>query len=582
MKKYRLLAVLVGALVFLAACNQPGTTTPQQFSFTDVADAAPGAVVTSNAVTLRGFSGATQATVTAGGQLIVNGTAAGDAATVRNDDRLAVRVTASETPGESVTVTVRVGTVSDTFTVTTAEGDEPEPGAITFTPVVNAEPDTLVTSAPYVVAELDAPATATVDGDGDPVLIVNGDEAGAAASVEVDNDDELQVRLTSSPDFATARTATVTIGERTGTFTVTTRAETTDPGELEVCAADDEVITMDPSLEAAFREQFDFTAEEITCGDVNTITTFGLGASSDAPGGVTSLVGIQHFAALTTLDAQWNEIDDIAPVALLPGLERLVLDKNPVTDLTPITGHPNLTIFEAWDVGPVRDDGTDGLTDLAVLATIPSLEEVYISENAIDDLTPLASLPELRVLFANANEITDISPLAGLTNLQVLRLSGNMISDGSALAGLTNLAWLELTMNMLDDADLAPLASDTFANLFVVMLDENYFTADGVGALLDNTNFPAAEGAPGLPSYRQQPEEATVSFSFNCMTSAEADTLAAAFAAALVEVPAGNDVQRLPENPDGCGVGPAGLTAFQIQQIHQDNVQKLRETDRIR
>src|SRR5690606_25307684 len=225
---------------------------------------------------------------------------------------------------------------------------------------------------------------------------------------------------------------------------------------------------------------------------------------------------------------------------------------------------------------------TDGLTDLAVLATIPSLEEVYISENAIDDLTPLASLPELRVLFANANEITDISPLAGLTNLQVLRLRGNMISDGSALAGLTNLAWLELTMNMLDDADLAPLASDTFANLFVVMLDENYFTADGVGALLDNTNFPAAEGAPGLPSYRQQPEEATVSFSFNCMTSAEADTLAAAFAAALVEVPAGNDVQRLPENPDGCGVGPAGLTAFQIQQIHQDNVQKLRETDRIR
>lgn len=585
MKKYRILAILVGALVFLAACTEPGTTSPQQFSFTDVTDAEPGAVVTSNAVTLSGFTGTPAASVTEGGELIVNGTAAGDAATVRNGDRVAVRVTASETPGESVTVTVRVGTISDDFTVTTATDGEPEPGAITFTPVVGAEPNAVVTSAPYVVAELDAPATATVTGDGDPVLILNGDVDGAATSVEVENGDELQVRLTASPDFSTGRTATVTIGEREGTFTVTTRADTVDPGDLEVCTEPDEVITMDPSLEANFRETFNFTDEEITCSDVNTRTFYGLGGSSAAPGDVTSLVGIQHFAALTTLDAQWNLIEDITPVMLLPNLERLVLDKNPVTDLTPLTGHPSLKIFEAWDIGPER--GERDFSDISVLATIPTLEQLYLSDNAITDLTPLAGLTDMRVLFLIANDITDISPLAGLTNLQLLRLGANMLSDGAAvgttLEGLTELAWLELNNNMLDDAALAPLSDLAFDSLWAVRLDTNYFTAAGLEGLVDNTNFPAdANVLADLPSYRQVPDDATISFSFNCMTTEEANGLIADFDDKMLEVAAGNANQRLPDSPTGCDVAPAGLTALDIQQIHEDNIQMLRETDRIR
>ena len=100
---------------------------PNDFTFTDVTGATGGSTNTSNTITLTGsgFSGGT-ATVSAGQYKLNNGnyTNAGSF-TVSNNDTVTLRLTASSTAGASVSSTLTVAGVSDTYTVATAGGSPP-------------------------------------------------------------------------------------------------------------------------------------------------------------------------------------------------------------------------------------------------------------------------------------------------------------------------------------------------------------------------------------------------------------------------------------------------------------------------
>lgn len=65
-----------------------------------------------------------------------------------------------------------------------------------------------------------------------------------------------------------------------------------------------------------------------------------------------------------------------------------------------------------------------------------------LSSNNISDLAPLAQLTNLTELYLSYNQISDLSPLAELTNLNFLFLESNQIGDLSPLSQLTNLTWL--------------------------------------------------------------------------------------------------------------------------------------------
>ena len=92
-------------------------TTPAGFSFAARSDVAPGAVVTSETITVSGINTVASISV-ANGSLIVDGSAfSGD--TIRNGQTVAVRVTASATLGGSVTARVTIGGVSADFVVNT-------------------------------------------------------------------------------------------------------------------------------------------------------------------------------------------------------------------------------------------------------------------------------------------------------------------------------------------------------------------------------------------------------------------------------------------------------------------------------
>ena len=79
--------------------------------------------------------------------------------------------------------------------------------------------------------------------------------------------------------------------------------------------------------------------------------------------------------------------------------------------------------------------------DLALLAHMPNLEELYLCRQELRDVSALAELP-LTTLALCENEILDLSPLASLTELETLYLGGNPAVDYSSLAGLARLKTL--------------------------------------------------------------------------------------------------------------------------------------------
>jgi hypothetical protein len=100
-----------------------GDTTPDPFAFTDVNNAAPSSLVTSDVITVSGIDTATPAGIsTSGGAGEYSKNGGGWTASlgsVVNGDTVQLRVTASATPGALVTATLTIGSVSGQFRVTT-------------------------------------------------------------------------------------------------------------------------------------------------------------------------------------------------------------------------------------------------------------------------------------------------------------------------------------------------------------------------------------------------------------------------------------------------------------------------------
>jgi len=101
---------------------------PNDFTFTDLTNQNTSTVFTSNAITLSGsgFSGGTATLTGSGATFRVNsGNYVTGSQTVANGDTINVRVTSSSVAGATVSGTVTVAGVSDTYSVTTTGGGSP-------------------------------------------------------------------------------------------------------------------------------------------------------------------------------------------------------------------------------------------------------------------------------------------------------------------------------------------------------------------------------------------------------------------------------------------------------------------------
>jgi hypothetical protein len=90
------------------------------------------------------------------------------------------------------------------------------------------------------------------------------------------------------------------------------------------------------------------------------------------------------------------------------------------------------------------------LADLSPLALLTGLETLVLSGHPTGDITPLASLTKLRKLYLANNELTNLNVLGGLKALEFLDLRGNPTEDLKFLATLPRLKALELSPSQVD------------------------------------------------------------------------------------------------------------------------------------
>lgn len=198
-------------------------TTPDAFSFTDVTNATPSTVYTSNSITVSGIDTASPISISGGGTYSKNGSFyTSSPGTVANGDTVSVRATSSASFSTSVSTTLTIGGVSDIYSVTTQVADS-VPDAFSFTDASGVELSTATTSNTITVAGINTTATISITGG---TYSKNGGSFTAATDTVVLGD-TVAVKATSSGSYSTSVNVVLTIGGVSDTFTISTKA---DPG----------------------------------------------------------------------------------------------------------------------------------------------------------------------------------------------------------------------------------------------------------------------------------------------------------------------------------------------------------------
>jgi hypothetical protein len=203
----------------------PADTTPDSFSFTAQTNVALNTFIVSNAITVSGIEAATSISISGGGDYAIDGGAfTQSAGTVTNGQTVTVRQRSANQVSTTSTVTLTIGGVSGTFSVTT-EPPDTTPDAFSFTSQTGVTVSTAVTSNTVTITGINNAATVTVTGG---EYSTQGNTFTSSAGT-ISPDGTLRLRQTSSASFSTTTTMTVTVGGVSAAFSVTTEAIDTTP-----------------------------------------------------------------------------------------------------------------------------------------------------------------------------------------------------------------------------------------------------------------------------------------------------------------------------------------------------------------
>lgn len=224
--------LLLAGSISLVACgggggdsvaNKPQDTTPNPISFTASTNAQTNATVNSPTVAISGIDTATPVSIS-GGEYSISGAAFTSAAgSITSGQTLTVRLTASDKTNTQKTVTVTVGGVSATFSVTTLADVTPD--TFSFTAKTEAELGKEYTSDAITVKGIDVAVPVSITGG---TYSING---GAYTSVAgtVSADQIITVKTTSGNDTESTQNVVLTVGGVNATYAVTTIQDKTAP-----------------------------------------------------------------------------------------------------------------------------------------------------------------------------------------------------------------------------------------------------------------------------------------------------------------------------------------------------------------
>jgi hypothetical protein len=196
-------------------------TTPDAFNFTDRSPVGTGRLNFSAPVTITGINAPTTISVAGGFYNVNNSGTRSEPSTINNGDRVTLLLMSAPTPNTATTMTVTIGGVSDTFSVTTgAIDDTPDPFA--FADQTGVKRNTKVTS--NVVTITGITTAPMLFSQNDAEYSINGGAfvRFAGATTYVNNGDRVQLRIAAPATINTPLDTIVQIGSATDTWTITT------------------------------------------------------------------------------------------------------------------------------------------------------------------------------------------------------------------------------------------------------------------------------------------------------------------------------------------------------------------------
>ncbi len=253
----------------------------------------------------------------------------------------------------------------------------------------------------------------------------------------------------------------------------------------------------DAALEAAVKAQWE-SATGLTLSDPPEDTELAnpLFTALDARElGISDLTGLEACTALTDLNLGLNHISDLAPLSALTGLRRLDLgmgvdffsgndidpgqtNTNLITDISPLATLVNLEFLSLM--------GNEGLTSIAPVSTMDSLNQLWLASHPIADFSPLTDLSDtLTHLFLTRTGIhnADMAIINGLSLLSGLGFIGEPnLNDISTLTSINPSMFL-LGNTMITDVSVV----SNFTHLQMLLMGKNSFVS-----------LPDLSGAAGL------------------------------------------------------------------------------------
>lgn len=221
------------------------------------------------------------------------------------------------------------------------------------------------------------------------------------------------------------------------------------------------VTFTDAAMEAAIRELIHASADRVVyTNELWAITEFTVpeGASTCADlkllpyllkltihdMTLDTLSYLSTLAGLETLDLTGCHFptDDLAILASLPNLSSLTLSNCSLSTIAGLTDAPSLTHL---------DLSSNTIRNLEVLAPMTMLVELNLRHNAVTDLSALKSLGALEKLDVSFNALTTLTPISSCVRLNWLSADNNQLTDASGVTNLPMLTYLSLDYNNISD-----------------------------------------------------------------------------------------------------------------------------------
>ena len=330
-----LLFSFLGANMLFAFCYSPAS-----FTFTDRTNVALSTEYKSNAITVSGLGGAAPISITGAAYTSASGF-------VDNGYTVKVRKVSAATYSTTKSATLTICSVSDTFSVTTmANPVDTIPDAFHFTDRTNVALNTEYKSNAITVTGINTASPISITGG--TYSINGGTYTSASSTVTVGN--TVKVRKVSSSAYSTTKSATLTIGGVSDTFSVTTMAADTTPDAFH------------------FTDQTGVALSTLTTSSAITVAGINTAADISIVGGTYAINGGGYTSASGTVNAGNTVTVQQTSSASYSTTTDAILTIGGVSDTFSVTTENRIMFFSSnWGDNSIKI--TDDINSLAGGAT---------------------------------------------------------------------------------------------------------------------------------------------------------------------------------------------------------------------